>query len=247
MKDDVIVKEKLVVEYFKEHPNAFIGEVAFNTGVSKSSVQRYLQKYVSILIPETGNTIGEQLQINRLRGQRKGGIQSFKNNDYIKDEKGHFIGSESTVSEADKEEKKCNDIKQICTYYLADKTISLTDLAHAFTELYGYSRDYVYDCLLDSRVSELLDVEKALEISKSLHDNRMSFYRKMKDIQFDINTVVNNPEFTLMEKKVFIKIANDPEKSLQSIGEELGVSKTTVMKYENGAITKINEMISRGK
>lgn len=247
MKDDVIVKEKLVVEYFKENPDAFIGEVSENTGISKSSVQRYLQKYGSTLIPGTGTTIGEQLQINHLRGQRNGGIQSFKSNDYIKDKIGCFIGCERTVSAVDKEEKKCNDIKQICIYYLANNTISLTDLAHTFSELFGYSRDYVYDCLLDSRVSELLGSEKALEISKSLHNNRMNFYRKMKDIQFDINSIVNNSEFTPMEKQVFFQLASNPEKSLQSVGEELGVSKTTVMKYENRAITKINEMISRGK
>ena len=42
-------KEKLVVSYFVNHPESFISEVSLQTGVSKSSVQRYLKKHGNIL------------------------------------------------------------------------------------------------------------------------------------------------------------------------------------------------------
>jgi len=106
-------KEKLVVSYFVNHPESFISEVSLQTGVSKSSVQRYLKKHGNILISE-GKTINDQLTKNRKRGQYQGGIQSFKNNDCLKDKNGRFIGSTPTVSTDDKEVKKREDIKIIC-------------------------------------------------------------------------------------------------------------------------------------
>ena len=60
-------EEKLsVVRYFINNPTFSILEVASNTGVSKSTVQRILSnpEYSDITIPSTGRTIKEQLEYN---------------------------------------------------------------------------------------------------------------------------------------------------------------------------------------
>lgn len=167
-------KMNIVVEYFMTHPDAYIGEISEQTGIPKSSVQRYLERVKDKTISKTGLTIEEQLKINKLRGHRKGGITSFENNDSVKDSSGKFIGSIKTQSQ-DKELQKQKDILVIATYYLYRGQISLQDLTDELSEmdLCGtYTKDYVYDCLTDQRLSGLIGQANANEIAKRLKESR---------------------------------------------------------------------------
>ena len=171
MKEDITYKKNLALEYLLEHPYAFIAEISRATGISKSSVQRYLESFSDVIIPETNQTVKDQLRINKLRGQRKGGITSFENNDQVKDESGKFIGSIKAQSQ-DKELQKQKDILFISTYYLSKGQISLQDLASELSEIGIYTKDYVYDCLTDQRLSGLIGETSAMEITRRLRDAR---------------------------------------------------------------------------
>ena len=70
-------------------------EISEITGISKSSVQRYLNDKETIekLFPkDLYNKIQESLKENIRQARSIGGINSTKNNIYLKDEKGKFIG-----------------------------------------------------------------------------------------------------------------------------------------------------------
>lgn len=171
MKEDIKLKKNLVLEYLLEHPYAFIAEIAEETKISKSSVQRYLDSFSDVIIPATNQTVKDQLRINKLRGQRKGGITSFENNDSIKDESGKFIGSVKAQT-TDKELQKQKDIIFISNYYLMKGQISLQELANELSEIGIYTKDYVYDCLTDQRLSGLIGEYQADEIARRLREAR---------------------------------------------------------------------------
>ena len=70
-------------------------EISEITGISKSSVQRYLNDKETIEKPfskDLYNKIQESLKENIRQARSIGGINSTKNNIYLKDEKGKFIG-----------------------------------------------------------------------------------------------------------------------------------------------------------
>ena len=91
-------KVKLVVETFLSSDKT-IYQIAIETGISKSSVQRYLNDYDSIRIIYGGNAvlimqeISRKLQENYNNGVKLGGNNYALNNDCLKDDLGHFIGS----------------------------------------------------------------------------------------------------------------------------------------------------------
>jgi len=72
-------KEK-VVEYFLQNPTASNIEISAHTGVSKSSVQRYLSdpSIGDIPIPQLDRTISEQILVNTRAARQKGGRTTFK-------------------------------------------------------------------------------------------------------------------------------------------------------------------------
>lgn len=247
MNNGISEKEKKVVDYFLEHPDAYISEVVKETGISKSSVQRYLQKYGDTYIHSLNKTIKDQLKENKTRGQRLGGIHSFQNNDFVKDDAGHFIGNVVSTATYDKESKKREDIVRIVTYYLNNKTITLNDLANVFSELYGYSRDYVYDCLLDTRVSEILGDEKAKEVEENLSNNRNTFLRKISDLGLTLENINQDFGLTELERKVFDERFFSPDTSLTSMEEKFQMSKSALLKHENKAIAKIEKGLGRNK
>lgn len=246
MNDIVNKKEKIVVSYFVNHPEAYISEISVQTGIPKSSVQRYLKKHGNVLLAD-GKTINAQLVENRKKGQYQGGVQSFKNNDFIKDEHGHFVGSVSTVTSIDKEAKKLEDIKRICTYYLNNKSLTLDEVSSAFSELFGYTRDYVYDCLLDSRVSSVMGEEKSREINLNLHYNRLSFLRKLLEKEVSLESLPPDFELTEKEKIVFMERFNNPDCSLEMIAAACNISRTTAAKLENSAISKLGKIVGKNK
>ena len=70
-------------------------EISEITGISKSSVQRYLNDKETIeklFSKDLDNKIQESLKENIRQARSIGGINSTKNNIYLKDEKGKFIG-----------------------------------------------------------------------------------------------------------------------------------------------------------
>ena len=70
-------------------------EISEITGISKSSVQRYLNDKETIeklFSKDLYNKIQESLKENIRQARSIGGINSKKNNIYLKDEKGKFIG-----------------------------------------------------------------------------------------------------------------------------------------------------------
>ena len=73
-----------------------IEEVSNITGISKSSVQRYLndeKRIVDLLGREAYDKIQEMLKYNKQEALSKGGYISTKNNMPIRDENGKFAGN----------------------------------------------------------------------------------------------------------------------------------------------------------
>ena len=73
-----------------------IEEVSNVTGISKSSVQRYLndeKRIVNLLGHDSYNKIQEMLKVNKQEGLSKGGSISTTNNTPIRDENGKFAGN----------------------------------------------------------------------------------------------------------------------------------------------------------
>ena len=186
MHEEIERKKRLVLSYLQDHPTAYIGEISDATGIPKSTVQRYLEGFKDRIILKTNLTVKEQLKLNKLRGQRKGGITSFENNDTVKDERGRFTGSIKSTSE-DKELQKQKDILVIGTYYLYRKQISLQEVADELTKIgtYGtFTKDYVYDCLTDQRLSGLMGEDSAREIELRLNDAyKSSFGESAKKVK----------------------------------------------------------------
>lgn len=85
-------RDEIIIDYFMMHPDSFIKEIAEATCISRSTIQRTLNKYLYRTLPN-GNTIGEQLRINKIKGNLNGGIQSSIMTLSIKDEEGKFAGS----------------------------------------------------------------------------------------------------------------------------------------------------------
>ena len=91
-------KIKIVVDRFLKGKNT-INEISKETGISSSTVQRYLNNELMIreiygkdaefIIEE----IERRLQENKIEGLSRGGQNFIKNNIPIKDVNGHFTGS----------------------------------------------------------------------------------------------------------------------------------------------------------
>ena len=94
-------RDEIIIDYFMMHPDSFIKEIAEATCISRSTIQRTLNKYLYRVLPN-GNTIGEQLKINKVQGNLNGGIQSSVMTLSIKDEDGKFIGSIKVSSDFDR-------------------------------------------------------------------------------------------------------------------------------------------------
>ena len=166
-------KEKVTVEYFIKNPDAYIREISLALNIPKSSIQRYLQKNSNIVIVTKGITIGEQLGINKIKGNKQGGENYYIENDFLKDSDGKFIGSKKTTDK-NKLKQKEKDIKLISKYYLDHKELSLEEVANFFSEVEIFTKSYVYDCLTSSRSKEILGEETYLEIQENLRKNRTS-------------------------------------------------------------------------
>ena len=166
-------KENDTVEYFIKNPDAYIREISIALKIPKSSIQRYLQKNSDTIIDTRGITIGDQLAINKLKGNKQGGDKSYIENDCIKDSEGKFVGSKKTTNK-DKLDQKEKDIKLISEYYLNHKDLSLEEVANFFSEIELYTKSNVYYCLTSNRTKEILGEEIYSKIQENLKKNRTS-------------------------------------------------------------------------
>lgn len=144
-------------------------ELADITGISKSSIQRYLtdQRMVELVTdPETFVLIKDSLLKNKQDGKIRGGINSSKKSIVIKDEKGKFVSREPYVGPIDKEQQKREDILFLVGVYLVNDT-SLEKLA----EKVNLTKDYVYDCLTSHYVEEIFGKEIQGKLKEKLHLN----------------------------------------------------------------------------
>jgi|GEM_PF-3264586 len=155
-------------------------ELANMTGISKSSIQRYLtdQKLVeSLTDTETYTIITEALSKNKQEGKVRGGINSAKNSVAIKDKAGKFICRIPYEGPIDKEEQKKFDVAYLTGMYLF-KDISIGKLASQT----GLSRDYIYDCLTSNLISTLFGEKTEDLLRKKLNANYpTSMVKKIKE------------------------------------------------------------------
>ena len=155
MFDYMTKKERMIIEYIKKHPYAQIGEISEKTYISKSSVDRCLDKYKNIIIPSTKLTIEEQMRENRIMNRKESSQELIKEN-----------------------EQKRQDIIFICNYYLVNYPMTLVEITKELEDSRMYTKSYIYKCLTDSRVVELLGKEKAKELSIKLKISRYALSRK---------------------------------------------------------------------
>lgn len=237
-------KNKLVVDFFLENPTSSMIAISGSIGVSKSTVQRILNKecFSSIIIPSTGRTIKEQLAHNLSMGKKKGGKNSFQYNTAIKDENGKFVGSVFNYDYIDHEAIKQQNIELIVKYYCYNPNETLEDIVEQINKLYDkeFTKAYVYDCLLDSRVEALFGPIVSEEIKNQLSYNVQGFFRKFGFISMDENTL---SMYNLNEREIAVLLYrfNDGKlKSTQETAEYFNCSKTVITKIENSALKKIN-------
>ncbi len=175
-------KEKkicITVKAFLEHPNSTNEELAKLTGFSSSSIQRYLNYPVikELFNDETFSKIKELLSNNIKDARRKGGINSFQNNEPIKDDAGYFIGNRKS-SQTNRLESKCNDILIFANIFLKNPNLSLEQIADFYNNYYSdksrkVTRDYVYDCLSKKTSYSLLADNLYEVISSQLEERRI--------------------------------------------------------------------------
>lgn len=116
-----IKKVKAVIEIFLNDKKT-IKEVSEETNISKSSIQRYLNdteiineiygKDAVYIIQEIQKKLNENIE----EGKRTGGLNFAKNNEALKDESGHFIGSKK---------KEKSDIEKEAKLYVLVANIAL--------------------------------------------------------------------------------------------------------------------------
>lgn len=182
MRNSMKDKEKkicITVKAFLEHPNFTNEELAKLTGFSSSSVQRYLNDPIikEIFSEETFNKIKELLSNNIKDARRKGGINSFQNNEPVKESNGYFNGNKKST-QTNRLEKKCNDILIFANIFLQNPNLTLEQIADFYNKYYSdktcdVTRDYVYDCL-SSKASYSLLADNLYEvISNQLEERRI--------------------------------------------------------------------------
>ena len=160
------------VNFFINNPDVYIVEAAKELSIPKSTIQRYLQRNGDRKTIN-GTTISEQLNINKAKGNKKGGDTYYKLNDFTKDSTGKFTGSKKTTT-SDKLIQKEKDIKLISKYYLEHKDMSLEEVSSFFKEIELYTKSYVYDCLTSNRSLEVLGDKTYYEIQENLKKHRTS-------------------------------------------------------------------------
>ena len=160
---------KAVAAFMVTDYKANILDLVNITGLSKSSIQRYLNEeriIAELFDNEVAANVKQGLENNRANARIKGGLNSYRNNVVVKDSDGKFVGSVPHKRD-DKVEVKNEHIVKLVRIYLSEPNISLSIISKA-TKL---SEDYIYDCLTSKRVSTLLGEDIAGELRVKLSDN----------------------------------------------------------------------------
>ena len=233
-------KQRRVIQYFLDNPNASMDMIAAATKISKSSCQRYLSmpEYSSILIPSTGNTIEQQLKANKLLGNQKGGRTTFATHTVQKDESGKFVGTQKDVEDVDKEAKKRDDIKRIVRYFSQNPYDTLDTMVEFFDKV--YTRDYIYACLNDPRVDELFGKLIARAVRQQLDDNRYSIMQKFEDNwgqDLFIAAGLSEREIEILN----LRFSNNVITSADAVALQLQITHQMFSRIENRALGKLEE------
>lgn len=91
-----------VIKVFLENEDYSIIEISKETGISKSSVQRYLMfsEVERVTTTQIASYITKKIKENKRNGAVLGGVNSKKNNIFIKDQSGKFMGSVKNINKA---------------------------------------------------------------------------------------------------------------------------------------------------
>ncbi len=231
-------KKKKIIDYFLENPTATIIDISNATGISKSSVQRYLNDpiYMNILIPKTGKTVAEQLKLNKIVGNQKGGRTTFLTHSVQQDAAGKFIGTSRDTTEENKEERKREDIIKFARYFSQNPYVTLEEMAEYFDKI--YTKSYIYDCLNDPRVEELFGKLIADALHRQLEQNKYNIRRKFEDNWGQ--QLFEEAGLTEREIEVLnLRFSGDIIRSAEDVGRELNVSKTLITRIEDQALEKL--------
>lgn len=178
---DKSFKVCLTVNAFLKHPECSMKELAQLPeldGISKSSVQRYLND--PVIIDLFGRDVYDKIQkiidAKALDARVKGGINSFKNNQALKGANGKFIGS-VPLKDDSKLERKINHIIALARIFLVNPNMSLEQIAEFYnsnsSENDKITRDYVYDCLTSKDKYNILNEEAWKRIDAQLIARRI--------------------------------------------------------------------------
>jgi hypothetical protein len=123
---------KAVAAFIATDYKATILDLVTITGLSKSSIQRYLneEKIISELFNvEIANSVKQGLEDNKVNARIKGGLNSYRNNVAVKDSDGKFIGTIPYKTEEDKVAVKNEHIIKLARIYLSEDNMSLSILS----------------------------------------------------------------------------------------------------------------------
>ena len=238
-------KKRYVIDYFLENPTDSIIDISDATGISSSTVQRYLTSSdVQIMYGiDVAEKIKEQLKINKRNGQKKGGINSYRNNQSIKNDKGQFIANEKRSEVFEFELPKVKNIRMIGKYFLLNPNKTLDELVIDFNS--KYTRDYIYDCLNDDRIAQILGVNVAQSIR---HQLELNVYHSMVEIRNILEFNLDDYPITNYEKEILKwRFLDTKIRSQQEVANLLGITRQAVSKVERNALCKIEEYIESNK
>ncbi len=94
-KDEKNKKVLLVIKVFLENEKYTMGDISKITNIPLSSVQRYLkyEEVSKVTTKQVADYIRERIKYQRIEASKKGGKNSKKNNLFVKDTNGKFMGS----------------------------------------------------------------------------------------------------------------------------------------------------------
>ena len=241
-----MTREEQIVDYFINNPESSMKEMESVLHISKSTIQRTLSssRVKLIPIPSTGRIIGEQLEVNRLNGQRRGGRTTFAKYDHIKNADGTFNGLQPTGSKEDKEQVKRSDIvKIVITCVDTGMIFSMNELANYFSGL--YQPGYIYRALTDPRVIEIFGENQAKNIINHLEYNQGTFYQKIGSLDLSL---IDRISLADRQREVFLYRYNNGDiRSADEVSEHFGISRAAVLKLENKVITILERYMESKK
>jgi len=213
-----MIRDDFIVNYFMEHPDSFIKDIAIETQISRSTIQRTLNKY-SHKILANGNTIGEQLIINKTKGNLYGGITSAKMTLSIKDSDGKFIGSIKVSNDFDR--KILNEARYYLTHNNTMKevaihfNISIRTLQLHFKKLESIDLE-TYKLVLDKKEINQINGRK------NINGGKKSFYTE-EDINYICDTIINRG-FSYNEASLYFNI---PSSTLFELMKRVDIERRT--------------------